>query len=219
MQPELDSESRTSPLGVLVEYGGGHKSVMKSSSTFAVRRRDVRYFGCINHSDFATSDKSYWEASKSETPANSVIWWGAIENDTSSYSSDALNAMSPRIRVLSDINKATPTDTVPDALAADFFLSGLKQFARDNAVIRGIDAILEYFNSTLLAGTWDVCDRILAASDPVWMPEEFVVALLGCTLPAKTRLKSRADFFDRCIRHYTDAHGSEIALEILSGLQ
>ena len=79
-----------------------------------------------------------------------------------------------------------------------------------------IDRVYAEVDALLCAGAYAKVDALLAATDPLVLPAEVIVAWLVITLAARDRLPSRPDFIGRA-RPVLDAE-SEGADAVLAGL-
>ena len=99
------------------------------------------------------------------------------------------------------------------------FLNHLDDLIQNEEPRRAIDAIFQQFNALLLAGNFDLCDKILAKVDLERVPPLLLASFLTITAAAKDKLPYRATFYREARRRVEAQRGSDGADRLLSGLE
>lgn len=79
-----------------------------------------------------------------------------------------------------------------------------------------IDESLRYFNSVLNEESFQICDETMRRIDIERIPSSVMVSILGITLPGKTQLHQRHDFFLRVYAEIARLKGRKYANELLT---
>ena len=82
-----------------------------------------------------------------------------------------------------------------------------------------LEYVFDYFDDLLMAGGYDVCDKILDRIDVSEFDFEVLLGILTVTNQHEEHISdSRSRFADRCVQFFSDELGEDEAKSVLIGL-
>lgn len=85
--------------------------------------------------------------------------------------------------------------------------------------LSSVYSVIETYDNLLNEGNFAGCDFLLRVKGPDRYDDACIVAVLGITLAAKGKLKSRQDFYDHALIVVAGRRGVEGAKQLLSKYQ
>jgi hypothetical protein len=106
-----------------------------------------------------------------------------------------------------------------DVSGSERFLDRVRQLEASGNEDDAIDLIFDTINTFLLENDFARCDSILGRIDVATIPRVLLIAFLTITAAAKSRLPSRSAFFADVNAAITRERGSQLADQLLRGLE
>ena len=94
----------------------------------------------------------------------------------------------------------------------------IEELRKDGYDVDQIDLIYHQIKEYIETGNFRSCDYYLSSREPSKLQDEFIIAILFATQPAKSWLDNRITFYQKSLEHLIKKYSEAEAKDLLSGL-